>query len=130
MGSYKCPRCSGVSHYMGNVVVSVDGPKITGEIGNTGLYATGSLGKQTRTVQVPKCSKCHEVLSDSNYVPDNSEKSLRDRINNHWVVNIMGKNGVEYTESHLLGLNVLGAVLVITALIFLGLFLAIIFVKR
>jgi hypothetical protein len=118
MASYKCPRCSGVSHYMGNVVVSVDGPKITGEIGNTGLYATGSLGKQTRTVQVPKCSNCQEVLSQSNYVPDESEKNLRDCIDNHWVAGIVGRDGAEYNEEYLTKLNIVAATFV-----FCGLFL-------
>jgi len=67
MGYYVCPRCGSNESYLGNALVNKNGASLTREIGDSGVYATGSIN-ETKTVQVRKCKKCSELLGPSNYV--------------------------------------------------------------
>jgi hypothetical protein len=72
MGYYVCPRCGSNESYLGNALVNKNGASLTREIGDSGVYATGSIS-ETETVQVRKCKKCSELLGPSNYVKSQAE---------------------------------------------------------
>lgn len=73
MGYYVCPRCGSNETYLGNALINKKGTSLTREMGDSGLYVTGTVGGGTETVQVRKCKKCSELLGPSNYVKSQEE---------------------------------------------------------
>ena len=106
MGHYVCPRCGSNESYLGNALINKTGTSLTQEIGDSGVYATGSIGGGIKTVQVLKCKSCSELLSENNFMRSLDEviaedkkkqKQLRqDRKAWRWFAGIMGISLILY----------------------------------
>jgi len=79
-------------------LVKQNGTSLTQEIGNSGVYATGSIDGGTKTVQVLKCKSCGELLSEANLVRSSDEviaeekkqkRLSEDRTGWHWFYGII-----------------------------------------